>query len=371
MRILILMARFSAWSQQIALGLSEQGYEVHIVDFRENADAALAKSSDGIRDDYEKFTRRVASIHLMGTPPIGKARFLWAAPQLRRLASRTRAQLILTLYGGGFALTAYASGFRPYCLYIVGSDVLGAGRISRRVNRTTLTNAARVFVNGEFLAARTKEQAPRATVMPLLIGVDPRQFEEAAPVSDTVQFVCTRGFGAALYNNDAIIKAIAKMPLSTPDFRVVFTSGGPQLDQCRALADRILSPSIRAQIQFLGGVSYQRLLAELRRSHALLSFAKSDGTATSVLEGMASGLYPILSDIPQNRALIRPGESVGTLVELDDEQGLADVLVDVVQHPQTYVERGRQNRRFIETVASAVVNRSILAREMTCAATDT
>jgi glycosyltransferase involved in cell wall biosynthesis len=364
MRIVVFMARFSPWSQNVAATLASQGHDVHVFDFRHSPDQSLSSPDvPGILADYEKFASVCPGVHLVDAPAVGRARYLWAAPRLRKVSRKVCADVILTLYGGGLALSAWASGFRPYCIYLVGSDVLKAGRLGRRINHTTFTRAARVFANGEYLAAQAIEQAPEATVMPLLIGVDPLVFEQAAPGPGAVQFICTRGF-QPVYNNEAIIRAIAKIPPEAGEFRVVFTSGGALLDSCRALADRIVPAPQRGWVHFLGGVSYERLLQELRRSHAILSLSRSDGTATSVLEGMASGLYPILSDIPQNRALIRPGESVGSLVPLDNAPALVDALGDVVRNASTRAKAAQVNRHFVANAANARTNRTVLAGEL-------
>jgi glycosyltransferase involved in cell wall biosynthesis len=368
MRIVILMARYSPWSQQTAAALASLGHEIHLFDFRSGPDVSLANPHvSGIMEDYETFMANGLSLHLVDAPSIGRGRHIWAARPLRKLAHDVKADVVLTLYGGGLALTAYLSAFRPYCVYVVGSDVLKAGRIERRINRRTLTRAARVFANGEYLASKVMEQAPRAAATVLLLGVDPTMFEQATPPAGPVQLLCTRGF-QPVYNNAAIIRALARIPPSQGEFRVVFTSGGELLDECRVLADRLLPAAIRDRVQFLGGVSYDHLRRELRRSHVIVSMSRSDGTATSTLEGMASGLYPVLSEIPQNRALIQPGESVGALVPLDDDAALAHTLADVICHAPARAKAARQNRRFIARLADARINRGILARELEAAA---
>lgn len=358
------MARFSPWSQQIADSIGSFGHDVHVLDFRHTHDDSLANPAlEANRKDYARFASAGCRIHLVDAPVAGRLRHLWMARALRQLVQHEQADVVLTLYGGGLALAAYLSGVRPYCVYVVGSDVLTVGRVGRRINCQTFTRAARVFANGEYLSRRAQEQAPHAAVTSLLIGVDRTQFQQTSPPHEFVQIICTRGF-QPVYNNEAIIRAIARIPDDAGNFRVVFTSGGGTLAACRELADRIVPAGGRSRLCFLGGVSHSRLREELARSHAIISVSRSDGTATSVLEGMASGLYPILSDIPQNRALIRPGESIGTLVPLDDEAALVNALVDVARHAAVRVDAARQNRQFIAARADGRVNRRILASEL-------
>jgi glycosyltransferase involved in cell wall biosynthesis len=246
---------------------------------------------------------------------------------------------------------------------LVGSDVLMAGRLLRAVNRRVLSSASRVFANGEYLATKAAEQVPRARVLPLLIGVDLPSLKRTNFPPGPTRFICTRGF-LDVYNNAAIIHAIARLPHDCPDFRMVFVSDGPLLDRHIELADRMLSPPLRARVEFWGGVSYRRLLDALSESHVFLSMSRSDGTATSILEAMGAGLFPILSDIPQNHALIGPQDRNGILVPLDDHDRLASAMIWAMGNVDVCARFSDRNREVIEQKADAARNRRILAEQL-------
>ena len=228
----------------------------------------------------------------------------------------------------------YLSGVRPYAVYVVGSEILSASAVVRRITGTVLGSAAVVFANGDYLAAKAREQAPAANILPLLIGVDVGRFPIARFDTNPIQLVCTRGF-EPVYNNEAIVRAAGRLAVDVPDFRLVFVSGGSTLARTMALADRVLSPARRAKVEFLGGVAYSQVIETLARSQVFLSMSRSDGTATSLLEAMACGLFPIVSDIPQNRPLVRPAAKNGLLVPLDDDKALTSAMT----HALTDVDR--------------------------------
>ncbi|MFQ6061284.1 MAG: glycosyltransferase, partial [Thermoplasmata archaeon] len=54
------------------------------------------------------------------------------------------------------------------------------------------------------------------------------------------------------------------------------------------------------------------------------------GTSASLLEAMACGLFPVVSDIPANRAWIEDGKN-GFLVPLDNQEILARRIVEALQ----------------------------------------
>ena len=361
MKLLLIMTALCPWSQSVATSLTALGHEVHVVDMKNKPQPGLASASiDGIRDDFNRFRRRMAGVHFLTTPVRGNLCYLWAAPQLRLISRRLGIDMALALYGGGFGLMAYLSGIRPYCVYVVGSDVLLAPPVSRRISRRVYKAAAHVFANGKYLAACTRERAPGARVSELLIGVDTRRFTPADFYKRPVQIICTRGF-QALYQNDAIVRALALLPIKLPEYRMIFTSGGEKLPEVRALADRLLPPAVRGRIEFIEGVSYGTILETLSRSHLFVSMSRSDGTATSLLEALGTGLYPVLSDIPQNREWIDPGVGNGRLVPLDDDAALAGALADCIAGVDQLAVHSEGNRRMVLDRADAQKTRIALS----------
>lgn len=364
MRILVFMTHLCPWSRPTAASLQALGHEVHVFDFEEGEQDGFTNArTPGILEDFKEFERGIAGVHLVPTKLRGKSKYLFVLPRVRRLIRLIQPDILLTLYGGGFALMAYLSGFRPYAVYAVGSDILLAKRTMRLVNRRVLTAASQVFANGQHLAGRAKENAPAARILPLLIGVDLEPLRPADFTARPAQLICTRAF-SSVYNNDAIIHALARFPPNVPDFRMVFVSTGLLLQQSIALADRLLSPTFRARVEFWRGAPRHMVLEGLRRSHLFVSMARSDGTSTSLLEAMACGLFPIISDIPQNREWVASGDSNGILVELDNPDKLATALLKAIKNLPACGQQASVNRRMIEQRADARHNRRILAQSL-------
>jgi len=361
MRLLVIMATHSPWSQSVATSLTALGHEVHVVDVEKGPRGGIGSPTiAGIRDDYKRFQGNVAGVHNLTSPVGGPMRHVWAVPQLRQLSRRLGTDMLLTLYGGGFGLLAYLSGIRPYCIYVVGSDVLFATALARQINQRTFRAADHVFANGRYLAERTRAQAPGARVTALLIGVDTGQFTPADFSKRPVQIICTRGF-EPVYNSGAIVRALALLPVGLPEYRMIFTSAGGLLPEARALADRLLPPATRGRVKLFGGIPYAAILQALSLSHIFISMSRSDGTATSLLEALGTGLYPVLSDIPQNREWIDPGVGNGRLVPLDDDAALAGALADCITQVDRLAKYSEENRRMVLDRADAERTRLALS----------
>jgi glycosyltransferase involved in cell wall biosynthesis len=358
------MTHFCPWSNPIAASLQSLGHEVHVFDFSNNQRGGfLDIKNPQIASDYELYKKRISGVHLVHTLLNNRLKYVTTASKLRYIAKKINADIILTLYGGGFALMAYLSGIRPYAVYVVGSDVLFVRHITRVINRLVLTTASYVFSNGDYLALRACEQAPNARILPLLIGVNLSSLKMSDFTANPIQLICTRGF-EPVYNNNAIIRAISIFPDDSPDFRMVFVSGGSKLKESIALADKVLSKRLREKIIFWGGVSYEKVLNGLSHSHIFISMSRSDGMSTSILEAMGSGLFPILSDIPQNRSLIQPEDPNGSLVPLDNDRALSFTIFNAIRNVNMCIQYASINRSLIAQKADANRNRKILAQHL-------
>lgn len=356
------MALASPWSREIAAGLATLGHEVHAVDFEAAPSAAayIAASDADQSKAIGLLRERGVVLHRIHSRWKSRVRYIAGAPSLARIARSVHADVILTLYGGGFATLAMASGVRPYAIYIVGSDVLAARGPSRPIAAIALERAARVFANGGFLAARTRDLAPRADVRELCAGINPDDFAAATHDVSDPRIVCTRGF-LPVYNNGYLIEGLGAREANLPPVPVTFVANGPELASVKSLCDRSLSPAQRAKVEFVGGAGWDRLRKELERSQIYVSLSTSDGTSVSLLEALATGLFPILSDIPQNREWINPDAGNGLLVPLGDPAALAGAI-DVAVNDRGRRERAAAyNRRLVRERADAKKNLSVMA----------
>jgi L-malate glycosyltransferase len=366
MRLLVVMALASPWSREIAVGLSELGDEVHIVDFADppTASAYLAATDAEQSAAIAALEARGVRLHRISSRWRSRLRYLTGAPALARIARTVQAHAILTLYGGGFANLAFASGVRPYSVYVVGSDVLLARGLAARVARFTLERAALVFANGGYLAEQACKLAPAADVLPLCVGIDTEGFAVADHNVETPRLISTRGF-LPVYNNHYLIEGLAARSADAPPVPAVFVSKGPELDRVRSLADRTLATAQRSAVEFLGGVGRDRLRDELSRSQIYVSLSSSDGTSVSLLEALATGLFPILSDIPQNREWVSADAQNGLLVPLGNVAALATAIDLASRDRDRRVRASIYNRRQVRERADARTNLSILARALT------
>lgn len=354
--IVVLMAASSPWSQLVVEYLTNAGFPVQVVDFnpppgtnQELADQSVAALCE-----------RVAGVHIFPAPRLPGWRLFQGAWQLRGVVHQCDAQMVLTLYGGMQAAIAWLSGVRPYALYVVGSDVLLADRVRRLILRLSMRGASLVLANGEHLAAKARQVAPGVPIEHLYLGINLKRFHPPAEPVLLPRFVCTRAFDR-LYDNAAIVRAVATLPSLPPDFALAFLSSGPLLQETIALADRLIPGAPRAAVSFAGGVSDTDLVSALRSARFYLSASHSDGASASLLEAMACGLLPIVSDIPANREWIVNRKN-GLLFPAGDHEALARAMAVALEGAPWIADAVESNSRLVAERADVDINLRRLSR---------
>jgi len=365
MRMAVFSQLRSPWSRQTALRLAELGHQIHFIDFTSSGDITgyLQSRDDVFAADISRFSEQVAGIHLINAPFSNQVRYITCAAELRRICKECDAAILLTLWGGGWATMSYLSGMRPYAVFVGGGDILRVAGVNKWVSAFALRRASIVFANGRYFGEKARQFAPRAKIFPLYYGVDTQRFSPADSPSSPLRIICTRGFSSP-YNNAYLIEALALLPRDLPEYRVTFTSAGELLKQAQSLADRILPDWLRRRVEFLNGVTDDMMVACLKNSHIYVSLSRYDGTSISLLEALSCGLFPVLSDIPQNREWIEPSLYNGLLVSLNHPQKLADALALALSDDESRTRARTINRRMILDRADGRKNMTVLAYEL-------
>lgn len=94
----------------------------------------------------------------------------------------------------------------------------------------------------------------------------------------------------------------------------------------RAAQDRIASdPDLRGRVHLLGRVSHERVELLMRAADIFVLGSHREGSGYSLIESLACGLSPVVTDIPSFRALTAGG-TVGKLWPCGDAKALYEAL---------------------------------------------
>lgn len=136
-------------------------------------------------------------------------------------------------------------------------------------------------------------------------------------------FFANRGL-ESVYAPQRVLAVFAAIAAEWPGSELVVANTGSLRGEIERLAEKT---KLRERIKFVGRLDPATQAAHYTRARWYLSLPTSDSVAVSVLEAMAYGCIPILSDLPANHELVRSGENglilpCGGLASLTDLQPL-------------------------------------------------
>ena len=237
----------------------------------------------------------------------GNAALLKALPRLVRWLRRVDADWINAHYltsHGTLAWLARKCGVRARLAASAwGSDILVAPRDSRALRWVTsrvLRDAAVCTSDSAHMSARMRELGAR-DVMTFPFGLD---VLPAAPAAKEPRlFFANRGL-EDLYDPRRVLTLFAGIASTWPDARLVVANSGSLSD---ALQRQAAELGLADRIDFVGRLDAATQSTFYARARWYVSVPRSDSVSVSVLEAMAHGCIPLLSDLPANRELVRDG----------------------------------------------------------------
>ena len=117
-----------------------------------------------------------------------------------------------------------------------------------------------------------------------------------------------------IYRPDRVLALFAEVAARQPCARLVVAGDGSLRHDLEAQA---ATGVLAGRVAFVGRLAPQAQAHWYWRARWFLSLPASDSVAVSVLEAMAHGAVPVLSDLPANRELVRDGEN-GLIVSAPD-----------------------------------------------------
>jgi glycosyltransferase involved in cell wall biosynthesis len=241
------------------------------------------------------------------------------------------------IYGWLAALTF----FRPLVVTVWGGDILEdqgafADALGRKLTPFALRRADIVTAHSRFLRDRVVSLGKPSSAVRLVgcPGVDRKLFRpglnadafrrELGLVDRRVVY-CPRIMDE-LYNTEVIVRAIPTVLKQVPGASFVFSEHMGNLSYIQRMKLLVSDLGVKDAVVFLSTLPYERLPLLQNMAEALVSIPDSDGMPVSLLEGMACGNVPVVSDLPQYEGVIRNRENALTVNQKDPESVAGAVI---------------------------------------------
>jgi glycosyltransferase involved in cell wall biosynthesis len=132
-----------------------------------------------------------------------------------------------------------------------------------------------------------------------------------------------------IYNVSLLVRAIPIVLKEESKVKFLIAGDGPEREKLEREAKNL---NVDDVVQFLGRVPHETMPDLLTEADIYVSTSLYDGTSVSLLEALASGAFPVVTDIPSNREWVVDGKN-GFLVPADEEEVLGKRIVEAIRDP--------------------------------------
>jgi glycosyltransferase involved in cell wall biosynthesis len=247
---------------------------------------------------------------------------------------------------------AASLGVRPLVLTTLGSDLLLVPhRTPMHAWRTrwVLRRCDRVTTDAYMLTrAVARFGYLEDNILTVPFGVELETFDRAATVHpranrSPLKVLSTRRL-ERLYDVQTLFRAAMRLSSAIRDaLQLRIVGAGSEAPALHAAAR---GTTILPETRFLGWLDPPALVAELCAAHVYVSTSHSDSTSVSLLEAMAAGCFPVVTNIEGNREWIRHGDN-GLLFPPGDDAALARCLERAADDPELRRRAATLNRALI------------------------
>ena len=171
----------------------------------------------------------------------------------------------------------------------------------------------------------------------------------ANPVEEPV-IINPRGFRQYV-RSDSFFKAIPLVLAKHPDAKFICSSmaGEPQAIKW------IQELHIGHAVELLAPMPHFEMAKAFRRAQIVVSPSTHDGTPNTLLEGIASGCFPVAGDLESIREWVTPNEN-GLLFDSNDHQSVADAIIHAIENKSLRDKAAGLNREMISARAEYKTN---------------
>jgi glycosyltransferase involved in cell wall biosynthesis len=302
---------------------ADRGHEIHLI----NARSAPASPVPGV------------TLHQVRPFPLPRMRNLALGYAIRRLVRQIKPDLLHAHQVSPDGWLAAIAGFHPLLITAWGSDLLLGPHVGRRFRlliRWALRQADYVTCVSENLA-----QAAQA------LGADPARLEVApwgidtevfCPAEGSMDFRTRLGLGPGpvvlsvrairpVYNPLDIAQAVPHVLEHVPGAQFVVRTYTYDPDLLARFQTIIEEHNVAGSVCYVGDLPDDEAIADLYRiADIAVSVPSSDGAPLSVLEAMACGAVPVLSELASLREWVQDRRQ-GLFVPVGDVEGISAAIV--------------------------------------------
>lgn len=292
-------------------------------------------------------------------------KYLLALPELKNQIEKINPDLINAHFLPNYGFMGALSKSKPLVVSTWGSDVLISPKKSifhKWRTKYVLSRADLVTCDGMNLVNELiKLGLEKEKIVFAPMGVEQKlskQREDSIQNKEEIILLCLRSL-EPVYDLSTLLKAMSLI-LKRTNKKIKLWIVGEGSEKKR-LVELCAKLNLEKNVEFKGRIPREELETCLHKADIYISTSLSDSTSVSLLEAMASGLVPVVSDISGNREWIKDGEN-GFFFPAGDFQTLAQKIVWVINDFKNIVKLREENLKLIQEKALWKENMGIIEK---------
>lgn len=264
----------------------------------------------------------------------GNWRVLLKTREVKKILRSIKPNILHAQYATSYGTVGALTGFHPYVVTALGSDVLISpyqSKLYKRLLKYTFRKADWITAMADHMRTSIIEflNVPERKVETVMFGIDPAIFNDTYRNLPQEQFVITstRNF-EPVYNHKLLFEALCLLRNEIPELYVNMIGAGSQEALIKSWYNDAGFQNI---VHFHGRIPQTEIAAQLRSTHVFVSTSLSDGNNVSLNEAMACGCVSVVTDIAANRQWMK-NDVNGYLVPTDNPRELADKILYIYRN---------------------------------------
>lgn len=238
----------------------------------------------------------------------------------------------------------------PQVLTTWGSDVLllpKKNAFFKYVVRKSLMSSNSITADASYMREEIEKLIGPKVVIIANFGINHDELK--ADITLKENLIYSNRLHNNLYNIDQILIAFKDFQLNHPSWKLIIAGNGLSTEKLKQFAHKNL---LENSYEFVGFVDTKTNHEYYKRAKIYVSVPSSDGTSISLLEAMAFGTIPVLSDLPANNEWVKNMEN-GIIVKNTLTKALNNALT------LNQFKVAKLNAEIIESKASKKANKRI------------
>jgi glycosyltransferase involved in cell wall biosynthesis len=216
-----------------------------------------------------------------------------------------------------YSLISARKSLVPKILTAWGSDILLSPKknyLLKKMVQFNLRHADFFTSDSEFMAEEMRSLLPRRK-LDILIANFGIEIIEKDLLKENI--IYSNRLHKKLYQIESVINAFKLFLENSIDktWKLVIAATGEETNNLKSMVEHL---NLKGNVEFVGWVDQEKNVEYYSKARLFVSIPESDATSISLLEAMAYGCIPVLSDLPANREWIDDGKN-GIIVNSPSE----------------------------------------------------